>query len=195
MTINERKADLRRQIKQMEKQMPRETRAQSDACLARQLLRLDALCQARTVMLFSPFGSEPDLSPVLDACAADGKRLLLPRMTADYGLEAREVRGRESLRAGTFGILEPDDDCPAVPQHEIDFILVPAVCYDVHGGRLGRGAGYYDRFLSGYTGMTVGLCRNCFLQQDVPWAAHDIRVKVVVTEDRVLCCTTGNGQA
>ena len=188
MKVYERKAALRRKIAAAERQMPPEERAESDSCLAVQLLQLPDFQNAQTVMLFSPFGYEPDLKPVLDACKAAGKRLILPRMKDGHTLECREVLTDARMIPGAYGILEPGDDCRIVDRDEIDFVLVPAVCYDETGGRLGHGAGYYDRFLKGYAGHTAGLCRNVFLQKELPLEVHDIRIGTVVTEERIIFC-------
>ena len=61
-------------------------------------------------------------------------------------------------------------------------ILVPALCYDRLCRRLGQGGGYYDRYLAGYGGATVGLCREGLLQEAVPVEAHDRPVDCVLTE-------------
>ena len=179
---------LRRQISREERQMTQAERSASDAVLTSQLIHFMSFLHVTTVMLFSPFGTEPDLKPVFDTCLAAGKHIVLPRMTQGSMLECREYLDGKGMILGSYGILEPGNDCPLVERDKIDFILVPAVCYDEQGGRLGRGAGYYDRFLTGYTGLTVGLCRSRFLQKTLPLEPHDIRVKTVVTEERVIQC-------
>ena len=82
-----------------------------------------------------------------------------------------------------YGMLEPGEDCPVVPREEIDLILVPGLCFDRLGYRLGQGGGYYDRYLAGYRGTTVGLCRREVLQEHVPREAHDSRVELLVTDE------------
>ena len=65
-------------------------------------------------------------------------------------------------------------------------MLVPAVCYDRRGYRLGFGGGYYDRWLEGFSGVTAGLCREAVLQDEVPIEAHDARVDILLTEEESL---------
>ena len=69
---------------------------------------------------------------------------------------------------------------------EIDLALVPAVCYDRRGYRLGFGGGYYDRWLADFAGFRVGLCRAAVLQERVPTEAHDSRVDLLLTEEESL---------
>ena len=81
-----------------------------------------------------------------------------------------------------YGMLEPGEGCPLVPQEEIELILVPGLCFDRLGYRLGQGGGYYDRYLAGYGGTTVGLCRREVLQERVPREEHDRQVDLLVTD-------------
>ena len=71
----------------------------------------------------------------------------------------------------------------------IDLILVPGCGFDLEGGRLGRGGGYYDRFLAGQVGvLKVGLCFECQMIDRLPTEAHDQSVDLIVTESRVIDC-------
>ncbi|MBQ8092437.1 MAG: 5-formyltetrahydrofolate cyclo-ligase [Clostridia bacterium] len=186
--IRENKNRLRSRIAVEERQISPVRRKLCDEALTQRLLDLQSFRQAKTVLLFSPFGAEPRLEGVFEACHISGKRLILPRMLPGNMLECREVCDPEHLVAGKYGIQEPDQTCPSVRRDDIEFILVPAVCYDRQGGRLGRGAGYYDRFLTGYAGKTAGLCRSCFLQEKLPLEEHDICVQIVITECETIFC-------
>ena len=66
--------------------------------------------------------------------------------------------------------------------HTIDLILVPNLCCDKQGYRLGHGAGYYDRYLAGYSGETVSLCPADWLQEQLPRDEFDLPVGLVLTE-------------
>lgn len=85
-----------------------------------------------------------------------------------------------------FGIPEPSALCPVVDKAEIGFALVPALCCDRRCYRLGQGGGYYDRWLPGYTGFRVSLCREVLLQDTVPTKPHDQPVHAVITEGGIL---------
>ena len=141
---------------------------------------------AETVLLFCGVGTEPDTRPIAEALWAAGKQVLFPKCLPHRRMEARAVRGMEELVPGVFGIPEPGGDCPAVERGKIDMVLVPAVCYDRSRFRLGQGGGYYDRYLSGYGGATVGLCRDALLLERVPRERHDLPVERVLTESLCL---------
>ena len=82
--------------------------------------------------------------------------------------------------------MEPDQYSPLISKDEIDLALVPAVCYDKQGYRLGFGGGYYDRWLEDFKGFKVGMCRDVALQDAVPTEPHDSRVDVLITETQHL---------
>ena len=118
-----------------------------------------------------------------------GKRVALPRVRTDEAarrLDFYEVASLEKcLTQGVFGILEPD---PAktrlIEPANIDCILVPGVAFDNAGRRLGRGKGYYDRFLGGAArnAAKIGLAFSFQLIERVPAEAHDQRVDEVITD-------------
>jgi len=125
------------------------------------------------------------LGVFLRAALADGKRLLLPRVTGPGRIEAREVRdlGRD-LAPGSLGLLEPAAGCAAAAPGEIDLIAVPALA--VHDGlmRLGQGGGFYDRFLpSASCALKVATVFAVQRVRTVPFAEHDTPVDRCLTEE------------
>lgn len=137
---------------------------------------------ARTILLFCGVAREPDTTGLIDELLSRGKTVALPRCLPEHGLEAAIITDRTQLRPGKYGIPEPDESCPVLAQDGIDLILVPNVCCDRRGYRLGHGAGYYDRYLAGYSGITVALCPELWLQERVPTDEFDLPVQLVLTE-------------
>ena len=106
--------------------------------------------------------------------------------TEKYGfagqMEFRLFISRENLLAGPHGIMEPDRRCPLVPAQAAELILVPALCCDKQGFRLGQGGGFYDRWLSAHSCPSVCLCRQPLLCDALPIEGHDRPVDLVLTE-------------
>ena len=101
-------------------------------------------------------------------------------------MEVRLFQPQRALIQAAFGLWEPAPDAPLVERESIDLTLVPAVCYDRQGYRLGFGGGYYDRWLDDFHGFSAGLCREEFLLDHLPHEAHDRPVCAVVTPQAVL---------
>ena len=178
---------LRVNIRKQLTAMPTAEMQQSDAALFQALMALPQVAQAKTISLFWGItGLEPDTSRLIPQLLEMGKRICLPRIISDFGMELREYSPNCPMARTSFGILEPTIDCPLVDKSQVDLVIVPALCYDRKGFRLGYGAGHYDRWLSDYTGHTVGMCREISLQDAVPVEAHDKPVQIVVTESEVL---------
>jgi 5-formyltetrahydrofolate cyclo-ligase len=103
-------------------------------------------------------------------------------------MEVRVYDPAVPMVKAAFGIEEPAVECALMEKADVDLVLTPAVAYDERGYRMGFGGGYYDRWLEHFTGNTVGLCRDCVLQDAVPAESHDAQVDAVVTESRVIRC-------
>ena len=180
------KATLRTQLRARAAAVRPAQRRESDAVLVRRFLALPWTAQADTLLLFCGVGTEPDTGRLLQELWGAGRRVLLPKCLPGRAMEACLVRSGKDLEPGAYGIPEPLESCPVVEKGDIDLILVPALCYDLSRRRLGQGGGYYDRYLEGYGGRTVGLCRECLLQAELPVEDHDRAVDLVLTEKRTL---------
>lgn len=164
-----------------------EERRAGDEALFAAFLALPRVEEARTVFAFwGVAGREPETERLIAALLERGKRVGLPRMLPGRQMEVRQYLPGTQTVAGPFGIREPGDDWPLIPKDEVDLVLVPALCYDRRGYRLGYGGGYYDRWLDGHTGFRVGLCRAAFLQTELPAEEFDRRVDVILTEEEIL---------
>lgn len=183
-TITTKKAALRRAVKECA--ITPEEKAASDRLLLERFLALPQVKAASSLLLFYGVGPEPDTARLLEPLIAAGKTVALPRSFPRGRMEARQYLGPSHLLSGAFGIPEPDDACPILERDSFDVILVPNLCCDRTCYRLGHGGGYYDRYLSGFSGVTVALCRDKLLQDSLPTAAHDVPVDLVVTETKCL---------
>lgn len=179
--MTESKARLRRNLKP--------DRVEADGFWT-QILNHPWFREAGSVMAYSALPGEVDLTTVLQEVLAQGKTLLLPRCGETGLMTARRVLDLADLETGKFGIREPSGDAPVFPVGKIDLILVPGLAFDSRCRRLGRGGGYYDRFLTGCTGKTMGICQ--ILLPEVPVEEHDIKMNAVITADRIFYETEVN---
>lgn len=177
------KKELRRRVRERLSGLDPEELCQSDDALFSRFLALPQVEAAQSIFAFWGIpGREPDTARLVRELTAQGKAVGLPRMLPEHRMEVRRFQPDRPLITVSFGISEPGEDWPLMERGEIGLVLVPAVCYDRRGFRLGFGGGYYDRWLEGFSGLTVGLCRDAVLQDRVPAEAHDARVDLLLTE-------------
>lgn len=141
-----------------------------------------------TVSAFLATAGEVDLRPLFERLP--GWRWVLPRVEPDKTMNFRDRdTPRETHR---FGIEQPADVGPIIPVIEIDVFLVPGLAFDTSGGRLGNGAGFYDRTLSQRRtdSVTVGITVDRRVFQEVPMEDFDQRVDWLATETGVIECST-----
>ena len=182
MTRQEEKRRLRRTIRGLEERLSPRYLEESGRAIAARLLAMPEYRAAGTVFCFAGIGREVDTRPILEHALAAGKVLCVPLCTGPGQMELRQIIDPARLSPGAFGILEPPADSPAVRNDEVDFAVLPCVTCDRTGRRLGRGGGYYDRFLARYRGGTVLLCRERLIREEIPVEPHDYPVPWVLTE-------------
>lgn len=182
MTRKEEKAKLRATIRALEKTLSEKYKAAASAAICRHLMALPEYRDAETVFCFVGTASEIDTAPLLRAALADGKRVCVP-LCVDRGImDLREIRALEDLVSGRYGLLEPPADAPAVSPDDVDLAVIPCLTCDHAGRRLGKGGGYYDRFLSVYRAAAVLICREKLIREEIPVESHDMPVPWVITE-------------
>ena len=157
--IAEVKKALRAQLREALAELSEEERAESDRILLERFL------------------AHPKLA------LAQGKTVCLPRCLPGHKLQAHRITGEADLVPDRYQIPAPRPDAPEVAREDIDLILVPGLCFDSRGTRLGQGGGYYDRYLEDYEGATIGLCREDFFQISLPREPLDVWVQTVLTEE------------
>jgi 5-formyltetrahydrofolate cyclo-ligase len=181
------KASLRIEARRALAGLPAETRAAASAEICRRIRALPEWAGARMVGLYAAQETEPDLRALLDV---PGKGFCLPRVSGE-ALEFHRCDSMELLRPGPWKLLEPDPaQCPVVPAAEIDLLLIPGLAFTRGGGRLGRGGGFYDRFLTRVHSRAVklGVCFHAQLLGALPLEIHDHEVDQVVTEAEAVRC-------
>ncbi|KAF4741772.1 hypothetical protein FOZ62_006831, partial [Perkinsus olseni] len=196
----------RRMIKQRLRDMPQSVVAEKSILIQDRVLGMEVWREAKAVGVFlsMPHGEAQTDRLIADAFTG-GKRVFVPKTVPDSNdmelLEAGSLEDIASFPRTTWGIPEPDltnpitgeprpnaiDVCPP-----LDAILVPGLGFDVHCGRLGRGKGFYDRYLSRLSERTgkmpalIALAFECQVLEGIPTTKDDIPVNYLVTEERIV---------
>ena len=175
------KKALRKALLTHRQALPEALRLAWDAEIQASVLALPEWQRAGTVFCYVSQAPEPDTWSLLHQALAEGKRLLVPRCQAGGGMEAAAVTSLDDLAPGFFGLLEPPAEAPGVPRDQIELAILPALACDRSGYRLGRGGGYYDRFLPGRQFFALALC---YVLGPVPVEKHDQPVDLVISPAR-----------
>lgn len=168
------KQELRQHIRTLKKQYL--TGAQSPC----EVLLLEKLQPYKVIILYSALPDEVPTQTLMAELVAQGKTVLLPRVINEKDMELCRYTGPQDLQAGAYGIMEPTGE--RFTDHEaIDVAIVPGMAFDTEGHRLGRGKGYYDRFLSRVPYLyKIGLCFSWQIVDCVPCDEHDIVMDEII---------------
>lgn len=184
--LKEAKSALREAVLARREALGEEERRAFSERILRRVRRLADYRRAGVVLAYSGFGSELQTGDFLRSVLEDGKLLVLPRIErATRTLNLHAVRDLDAdLEPGVWGIREPREDLPTAGLPEVDFVLVPGVAFDRRGGRLGHGAGFYDRLLGSSAGRPklVAGAYEAQMVEEVPTEPHDVLVDLVITE-------------
>jgi 5-formyltetrahydrofolate cyclo-ligase len=171
------KARLRSEMRRLAREKPTDSHAVHPT-VERWLSGNPAL---RTIAVFSALPGEVDLTKIIEAHPE--RRWVWPRVAGDE-LHFHHVENPTAqLTAGAFGVREPSPDLPVIPVDEIDAFLCPGLALDAHGGRLGRGRGFYDRMLSKARtdALKIGVCFPWQIVADTFPEAHDVHMDEVLS--------------
>jgi 5-formyltetrahydrofolate cyclo-ligase len=194
------KSALRREIRAGVAAMSEEARTAESAAVCRALLKMPIWKQAGVILAYAPMPGELDIKPMLAAALRADKRVYLPRVAGNDISFLRSSGREDELEPHRFGMSEPALDAPEwTPSATAPALIVcPGLAFDRNGRRLGRGKGYYDRFLAGARSRVrragpraaplhiVGVCFSAQLVDEVPTGPADQRVDLVVTPAGVL---------
>jgi 5-formyltetrahydrofolate cyclo-ligase len=191
-TVDKKNA-IRQKHMEARKNIPEEFRVQKSAAIAEILKKDAAFVAAKSVMLYMATGMEVQTKHLIQDALALGKRVVLPYSKDDMTLGIGEIKDVEAdLVLGTLGVHEPKKELwDNFFRSDIQLVICPGVAFDIHGARLGRGKGYYDRFAKEIKGRVplYGLAFDCQLISEndrIPFAYHDVVMDQVITESGYL---------
>ena len=176
MTRKEEKQQLRAIVRRLESELSDRYRRSSSAAIAGHLLAMPEYQASGTVFCFVGTAREIDTLPILEHALASGKRLCVPLCTAPGHMELREITALCQLQLGSYGILEPSADAPAICVDDVDFAIIPCLTCNHLGQRLGKGGGYYDRFLSGSAAHSIAVAYPFQIFPALPVQPHDVKI-------------------
>ena len=181
---------LRKEIRKRRSQLSPAEYAQLSKALVTRLCASECLSGVGTVAAFWPVRGEPDILPALELMKKKGLRIVLPvAKGASIAFAEAETFNRDQNPPGKWGIPEPRGSI--IPLTEVDLFLVPGLVFEMNGGRLGSGGGYYDRIFpnTDADSVRVGLCFSFQIVDDLPLMGHDIPMHFVIHEKAAIACS------
>jgi 5-formyltetrahydrofolate cyclo-ligase len=191
--IHKRKKELRKKVQELRDSLDPEQRKLLSADVNENLWSIPEFNRADILLFFLSFRSEVDTKPMILRALEEQKTVCVPCTDMDTKamMASRIMNLDGDLRMGNYNILEPREEClrPVSPER-IDVVLMPGVAFDLMGGRLGYGGGYYDRFLERCSPrcLLIALAFELQIVEHVPCADHDIHIHKIVTDKRVIDC-------
>ena len=183
------KASMRAWGRDQVKALTATARTEASEAVVEKIVAWPTYQHAKTVSCFSGTLEELDTEPLLRRILADGKTLLMPYVITPETMGMAPVADIErDLAEGAFGIQEPKNELRAGGDAlKPDLIFVPGTCFDLRGGRLGQGAGFYDRYLPGTSAVKAALGFDVQItQKNLALDPHDQLMDVLISEKRIL---------
>jgi 5-formyltetrahydrofolate cyclo-ligase len=195
---------LRKLRDRLDEQMREEASTRMNDGLKRELdrLRLSKNRHMRkplNIFSYLSYGSEASTAFLFEEGWKQGDMLLAPKVLADPPrMELRRVTSREDIEPGVWGIPEPKASCEVLhPENwpDLDLVLVPGLGYDLQGGRIGYGGGYYDRFAEqlemqcaerSKRPLMAALVLPGQLEPEIPMDPLDLRLNLLITPEGIL---------
>lgn len=199
------KQELRKEIRNRKRQFSQDQLGELSLSAISKLRKHPKVMAAHTLLLYYSLPDEVNTHEWIDELVTEGKRVLLPVVVNDKDMVIREYTGKHDLAEGSFHIMEPIGKLFPVEKYpEIEVAIIPGMSFDDSGHRLGRGKGYYDRFLTKLRGMEVdksgtevdksdtedknlgtevykiGVCFGFQKLQEIPFESHDILMNEVI---------------
>ena len=178
------KSELRKQVLQEMKALPREQKQFIDQALTERLLQHPFYQEAKVIATYLSFPHEFQTQELIEQALRDGKKVLIPK-TYPKGRMDFVIYDPQKLVKTSFGLLEPQGDLGVVDASQIDLVHVPGLAFTMEGYRIGYGGGYYDRYLEQFSGHTLSTIYPCQIRDFSP-ENHDIPVQEVLIDERNL---------
>ena len=182
------KAEIRKALRAKLAAISEQARHQKSIAACGNVIRTPEFKAARTIMLYLSTPTEVETAPLALRAWQEGKTVVVPKVSWDQRrmLPTEITSLQQGLTTTGPGIKEPIAGKP-IPTEYIDLVVVPGLGFTPTGHRIGRGMGFYDRFLAqpDFLGLSVGLAFQEQIVETLPILDHDMPLGMLVTDQSV----------
>jgi 5-formyltetrahydrofolate cyclo-ligase len=178
------KKALREYAKSLRESITYEQKKLYDETIFNKVIKSEEYKYSQIIFVFVSFGSEVDTHKIIIKALEDKKIVCVPKViNKKEGMKSVAITSIQELERSKYGILEPRDLNNEVNPSSIDLVLVPGLLFDTTGGRIGYGAGYYDKFLKLLTKESniIGIGYKAQCIDKVPMEEHDVFLDYIIT--------------
>ncbi len=185
MTSTASKVQIRKMLRERLAAISPEARHEKSLLACNFLIQSAEFAAARVVMLYLSMSQEVDTASLALRCWQQGKVVAVPKVSLDqrHMLPIEITTLNTGLTTSGHGVREPVSGKP-IPVDLISLVVVPGLGFTPQGQRIGRGMGFYDRFLAqpGFSGISCGLAFHEQIIEDIPVLDHDMPLGMLVTD-------------
>ena len=187
------KEEFRSQSKKYRQNLSLEEKEGVEAEILNRVLNLDVVKKAKTVLCYVSTPTEVDTKKLIEKLIDHNKTVAVPKCIAGTrDMIFYIITSLDQTEKGTFGVLEPNlEKCDKLRDFRNCVCIIPGLMFDSEGYRLGYGKGYYDRFLSKFSGVKIGICFEKCYTQILPHGFYDVASDIIVTETEVRYLNNG----
>ncbi len=188
LSLKEEKLRVRRELKETAAAFSKSYVSEASRAVCEKVLKSKEFREASVIFGYLSFRNEISVDAVLEEALRLGKTVAVPWIVSQTEMKPALLHSLDNLPLDRYGIRTAPEPVTLVGQETIDLILVPGAGFAVTGRRMGRGAGFYDRFLTHAGGFRLGITCDRLLREEIPLDEYDQPVEALVTETRFIYC-------
>lgn len=185
------KEKIRKNIYLKRNALPKDEKDLNSKNIFKKLKRTDEFINSKNIMFYVATRNEVQTENMIKKSLSMGKNIFIPIMINDCNnlISSLLIDFDNELEKNNQGILEPKEEFKRIfPPEKLDLIILPGVAFDCKGNRIGRGKGYYDRFLKKVkpSAAKIALAYEIQIVEKIPKDINDISIHKIITENRVI---------
>ena len=189
LSLQKGKRRVRRELKETAACFSESYVTEASRAVCEKVLQSGEFREAAVIFGYLSFLNEISVDMVLEEALRLGKTVAVPWIVSQHEMQAARLETLKDLPLDRYGIRTAPEPVQIISPDCIDLVLVPGAGFSKAGHRMGRGAGYYDRFLSQSSGFRLGIIWDRLLVEKIPVDEYDQPVEALVTEIQFIYCT------